>query len=216
MRHLEGFKKEMLLVVRAVGKFRGYGKKEILWLCKCECGKTKKLPTSRITCGSDVSCGCYRKEMKGRYSLTHGMAKSPEWHAWLRVKARCYNKKHEKYRYYGGRGIGVATSFKNSFEKFYAEIGPRPSPKHSVERIDNSRGYAPGNIKWATMSEQRRNRRDGLRTLTIDGQTKCLTDWVASSGINYETVRFRLKEGWAVKEAVFTPSSPSNRKRALI
>jgi hypothetical protein len=119
------------------------------------------------------------------------------------MKARCLNKGNDKYRYYGGRGITIAREFAESFQAFFDEIGPRPSKGHSVDRIDNSKGYAPGNVKWATMSEQRRNRRDGLRMLTIDGKTKCLTDWAKESGLNYETIRFRLKKGWSPKEAVF-------------
>lgn len=206
MRNLEGQRFGRLIALRHSGRWQRRGKKEWFWLCRCACGKQVRLQTSRLTTGSTNSCGCLKIESNKFHSVTHGMTGSPEWLAWMRIKARCYNKNHDKYRYYGQRGIKVAASFRKSFTAFYKEIGSRPSVRHSVERVDNSRGYEPGNVKWATMSEQRRNRRDSLRLITVGGVTRCLTDWQKMSGLNYETIRYRLKSGWNAKDAIFTAS----------
>src|SRR3954468_10898783 len=85
--------------------------------------------------------------------------RTPEYQAWLRMKKRCFNPRSKDYADYGGRGITVCDEWKDDFAAFMAHIGPRPSPVHSVDRIRNSEGYRPGNVKWSTRTEQSRNRR---------------------------------------------------------
>lgn len=85
--------------------------------------------------------------------------KMPEHIAWMGMRARCLNSLHPQYRNYGGRGIKVSPVWMTDFYKFYADIGPKPTPKHSLDRIDNNRGYEPGNVRWATIAQQQSNRR---------------------------------------------------------
>lgn len=91
----------------------------------------------------------------------HGRTDSAEYRAWTDIKTRCYNRKYKDWPHWGGRGITVCDEWLNDFAAFFAEVGPRPTGgRYSIDRRDNSRGYEPGNVRWATDSEQNRNRRD--------------------------------------------------------
>lgn len=97
--------------------------------------------------------------MLGCMYVKHGLSTLPEYRCWSQIKQRCLNPNHSAYPNYGGRGIGVAPEWAASFEAFFADVGPRPSPQHSLDRIDNAKGYGPGNCRWTTWEEQARNRR---------------------------------------------------------
>ena len=122
-----------------------------IWKCVCTCGAEHLAQQGHLTSGKVTSCGCYRKER----ARTHGMTRTPEWFAYQHAKSRC-KPNHACHEHYFDRGIAFKFV---SFEEFYAEVGNRPSIKHSLDRIDNDRGYEPGNIRWATKSQQERNRR---------------------------------------------------------
>ena len=94
--------------------------------------------------------------------VTHGMTSTPEYRAWNNVKRICYNTRHNKYKNYGGRGIIMCDEWLNSFQDFYDYIGPKPTPQHSLDRINNDGNYEPGNVRWATRSEQNSNCRKRL------------------------------------------------------
>lgn len=121
---------------------------------------------------------------------------------------RCRNPKADRYFHYGGRGIKVCDSW-HDFAKFLADMGERPSPKHSIERRDNNSGYSPDNCYWATLGEQARNKRTNVM-LTFNGETKCRRDWVIQLGIKESTLRDRLKAGWSVEEAFASDTANSN------
>lgn len=91
---------------------------------------------------------------------THGLSQTPEYKCWQDMIIRCTNPKSKSYKYYGARGITVCNEWRCSFEAFYRDVGPRPARGLSIERVENARGYEPGNVRWATHSEQMKNRRD--------------------------------------------------------
>jgi hypothetical protein len=150
---LTGKKFNRLLVKTYVGKLK---RGQSLWLCVCDCGVEKIIQGYKLTHNETKSCGCLLKENNSNYS--HGMSNTPEWNSYHGAKKRCNPKFTAKYADWSGRGIEFRF---NSFEEFYAEIGPRPEPKfdYSLERIDNDGHYERGNVKWATKEQQAHNRR---------------------------------------------------------
>ena len=123
-----------------------------VWKCQCDCGTQCEVDQNHLTTARTTSCGCIRRE---RWT-THGMSRTPEWASYGHAKQRC-KPNHNKHAHYFDRGI---TFDFTSFEQFYAEVGPKPTPKHSLDRWPNNDGpYGPGNVRWATKSQQERNRR---------------------------------------------------------
>lgn len=125
------------------------------------------------------------------------------------MRARCNNPKHRRYPDYGGRGIGVDPRW-DRFENFFADMGPRPEGM-TLERIDNDKGYTPGNCRWATRAEQATNKRNN-RVLTYQGETMCTADWARKLGVNVQLLRNRLHRGWPI-ERVLMPPIPNDRTR---
>lgn len=136
----------------------------------------------------------------------------PELKAWKNMIQRCYYRHDAAYRNYGGRGIQVCDRWRYSFAAFVADLGLRPSQRHSLDRIDCNGHYEPGNCRWATARQQARNRRTN-RDVTIDGVTRPLCRWVELSGLCRTTVQKRLDSGWDPARAVFQPARPK-RSRA--
>lgn len=152
--------------------------------------------------------GRYRSECKPCRAATMRARRDaqPERHILTLMIQRCHNPKHPKFHHYGGRGIVVAAEWREEggFERFLAHIGPRPSSKHSVDRIDNSRGYEPGNVRWASQREQMLNTRCTARIAAL-GQTLTLDEWAAHTGIPRRTLEWRRDQGWAPEKIVSTP-----------
>jgi hypothetical protein len=139
--------------------------------------------------------------------VTHGMADSPEYRVWCHVLARCGTATDAAYDNYGGRGITVCDRWL-TFTNFYADVGPRPSPQHTLERIENDGNYEPGNVRWATRKEQNRNKRNN-RLLTFNGRTQCIAAWAEEIGITWAALRARLRLGWSVERAL----TPGDHRR---
>jgi len=135
---------------------------------------------------------------------------TPEYRAWKAMIERCENPNCKHYRNYGGRGIAVHTGFRSSFMAFLNEIGNRPSPGHSLDRIDNSKGYEPGNVRWATRKEQNRNLRRNV-FIEFNGQRRCISAWAEAIGITTSCLNGRLKRGWSIERAL---GEPIQRKAA--
>lgn len=136
---------------------------------------------------------------------------SREYYVWAAMKQRCDNPKNKAFENYGGRGIAVCKRWARSFANFIADMGPKPTPEHSLERENNNGNYEPSNCYWATRSEQSRNRRSNIQ-ITIDGKTQCLQDWCNEYGINRKTVLSRIEsQRWDIERAIKEPPNTTIR-----
>lgn len=186
----------------------GYGgrrKRSTRWICKCDCGVIKDIDGGALK--KAHSCGCYAREQSSIRNRKHGMDGKPEYKAWEAMRARCYRKTDKNYADYGGRGITVCQEWRDSFEAFLAHVGMRPGKGFSIGRIDNDGNYEKGNVRWETQIQQQRNKRT-TRFLTINGETKPVSEWAAIVGINKQTITERLKRGWDPGRAVFGKKNP--------
>ncbi len=178
------------------------------WLCQCDCGTETNVREPALKFGRTKSCGCLQRDFGHRHGYARGGRYTPEYDVWRQMNERCHNLEHSSYPSYGARGIVVCDAWRNSFDAFLADMGKRPSPRHTVERRDNNVQYSPDNCCWATRSEQSRNKRSN-HLLTHDGKTLCLAAWAERIGIASHTIRRRLKLGWDVAKALTTPVQPS-------
>lgn len=126
--------------------------KNIQWLCECECGVRKLVTGGRLKNERSKSCGCKIREM-------HGMVGTTEYMAWQSMLQRCHNPRHSNFKHYGARGIFVCDQWRRSFTDFISHIGKKPDSALSLDRIDNEKGYEPGNVRWATAEQQQNNTR---------------------------------------------------------
>ncbi len=190
-----------LTVVGSAGK-RGFHE---MWMCQCECGTVKSIRASAVRSGRTKSCGCLVGETNIKNKTKHGRSRSIEHKTWGGIIQRCTNPKSPNFDIYGGRGIGVCDRWRNSFSDFFSDMGPRPSPLHSIDRIDNDGDYRPENCRWATMSEQHRNYSQNA-LVEFNGKTQSVTEWSEENGIPFSALYKRLYElGWEIERAMITP-----------
>jgi hypothetical protein len=142
--------------------------------------------------------------------------RNPLYHTWKTMLRRCADPRDRNWNIYGGRPgnpVTVCERWKQSREAFVADMGPRPSPQHSLDRIDGTKGYFPENCRWASPKEQARNTSRNRR-ITYKGETRTLAEWAELNGIRYMALFYRLARGWSLDRAFTTPVDESPKKRA--
>jgi hypothetical protein len=174
----------------------GYRPPLTYWNVLCDCGKRGVVPGPAMRRGRSSCCTSCRV-------TSHGKSNSPEYMIWRGMRSRCANPSHKQYADYGERGITICAEW-DSFDVFYADMGQRPSPKHTLERKDNNLGYSKDNCKWATWEEQSRNKRSN-RLITAFGKTQCLVEWSTETGLHVKTISNRIDRGWTVERALTQP-----------
>lgn len=178
--------------------------------CTCQCGNKITTRGYSLSSGATRSCGCLIEDTAGKLQYKHGLRQTEEYAILAGIRNRCLNPRVKAYPRYGGRGITVCDRWlngdgqKTGVECFVADMGQRPSPTHSIDRIDNDKGYSPDNCRWATPTDQERNKRNTKR-LTFNGETKPLHEWSQSTGIPQAQIAKRLGRGWSVERALTKP-----------
>lgn len=128
------------------------------WIMKCSCGEVVKKPGRSVRSGRIRSCGCMNRELKIQRNTKHGLmirgSKHPLYDIWHAMIFRCVNPKSKDWHLYGGRGINVCDRWRKDFSAFVADVGDRPSKKHTLDRKNNDGNYEPSNVRWATMKDQ--------------------------------------------------------------
>lgn len=165
------------------------------WLCRCECGREKPIRSVNLTRGLTRRCGCRPSNYK------HGMKHTPEYMAWADMKRRCYTPTAGNFHDYGGRGITVCDRWRESFAAFYADVGPRPSPHHSIDRKNVHGNYDPDNVRWATTQQQNSNRRDSNR-ISVGNEIVCGAELARRLGVSRSSVNRRIKRGQTAEQII--------------
>lgn len=171
--------------------------------CSCTCGSEKIYSYSNVVSGNSKSCGCIKRECTIKRSTKHGKRWTLEYQRWQAIIKRCCNKKAHNWKWYGGKGITICEKWRNSFEEFLLDVGLCPSVKHSLDRIDGTKGYEPGNVRWVTIEIQQNNRSNNKK-INFCGVTKNLSEWARLAHLNPSCLNSRLKY-WSVHEALTTP-----------
>lgn len=138
-------------------------KKGFYLICRCDCGVEKPVQKYTLLKGLSRSCGCGWATAASNNFKTHGLSKSPEYASWVHMVSRCTDPSNDGYKWYGAKGVFVFQDWTSSPAAFIAHVGPRPSPEHTIDRIDPYGNYVPGNVRWATWDQQARNKRISIK-----------------------------------------------------
>jgi len=186
------------------------------WSCICDCGTWVTALAATLKSGTTKSCGCYRRERMEWLKRKHGerggkkrQTGSPEYKAWDSLRQRCMNPNDASYEWYGAKGVRVCERW-NDFANFLADMGRKPSSKHSIDREDSNGNYEPNNCRWATGIEQARNRSNNRNVLAY----RTLKEAAEAVGISYVTVKSRLGYGWSIDDALNRPVNAARSERA--
>lgn len=195
----DGEKHNRLTIMEEVGFFKGTTTRYVK--CLCECGNIVVRVKSQVLSGHTQSCGCYHHDI----ITTHNKMGTPEYLAWKNIKSRCYNKNQTNYHLYGGRGIVVCDDWISNFLAFYKDMGERPSPLHSIDRIDNNGNYCKENCRWATILVQANNRR-GNRRFDYKGEILTISELARKYGISDANLRRRISlNKYTIKDCIEMP-----------
>lgn len=199
-------KKGELLIESYIGKTE---KGVHFWSAKCSCGNSIQIRSSGIK--KTDSCGCVSLKKASKTNSTHRMRHSSEYRSWIGMRVRILKKTEPSYPRYGGRGITICDSWKNSFESFYADMGPKPSPRHSIDRVDNNAGYCKENCRWATPKQQMRNRSTTVM-VEYNEATVALAELCEKFNVDINDVYRRIHlNKWDVHRAITTPIRPKKK-----
>lgn len=152
------------------------------WICLCDCGNQTSVLTANLKRGNTSSCGCIRNLKASKRATKHGLSNTIVYKTWLGIRRRCRDKKFSSYPTYGGLGIDIHQEWYENVETFVRDVGHPPTPDHTIDRIDNKKGYEPGNVRWATAIQQARNR-TSCRPVQFQGETfpsiSAFIEWLA-------------------------------------
>lgn len=187
-----------------------------LWLCRCECGNTIITRGDGLKSGHATSCGCFHKEQLIKSITKHDSCYTFMYKTYKSMLQRCNNPNHRHYHRYGGRGIKVCDKWQgdNGFLNFYADMGDKPSPKHSIDRIDNNLGYFKENCRWATQKQQNSNKVNNV-FVEINGEKFTVAEACRLYNKPLKMVSYRLRKGLSIEEA-FMKKSQRDKSNAII
>lgn len=186
-------------------------RRKTYWPCGCDCGHVGLIWAPSLTSGDSTNCGCVRRKKLVARNGTHGLTSHPLYQRWSGMIARCEDPNNSGYPNYGGRGIRVCESWRKSFKAFLDNMGEPPTPKHTLDRIDNDGDYEPNNCRWVTGKQNSRNTRKN-RLIEFRGETLALVEWGERLGIAPKTLHARIMVfGWGIEKAFTTPVAPWNR-----
>lgn len=198
------------------------GRRRPRWLCRCDCGSVKLVldQNLRLALRSEVggsrSCGCLATERATKHGSISGNRPTSEYMAWIAAKKRCTNPRNPSYRFYGARGVRMCSKWAASFEAFLCDMGPKPDPTFSLDRIDPDGDYRPGNCRWAEPSVQARNKRN-VRWYEFQGDFLILGEVAERLGISRKKARLlecrgvlpaRRISGSPLRNTVYRPTEP--------
>jgi len=172
---------------------RRYGRQRTAH-CQCSCGTHRNVPIQTLKSGKSHHCGCRNGEANAELHGRHLLSHTAEYRCWSKLKARCLNPSDGSYGDYGGRGITVCDRWASDFEAFYADMGDKPTPLHSIDRIDVNGNYEPGNCRWATPRQQAQNQRS-TRYVDLRGEQLSLMEACRRIGAPYKAVHKRMTNG---------------------
>lgn len=185
--------------VEKKGKYRAFA-------CHCKCGNEHTATLAGLRYGNVKSCGCLFREALAETNTTHGLRHTRIYSIWQGIKDRCLNKSCKRYADYGGRGITISDDWIDDPELFSkqisSEIGERPSRSHSLDRINNDKGYELGNLRWSTPTQQCNNTRRNVRKLTMNNKTQTVREWSEELGMSQFTIYKRMKRGLSDSESL--------------
>lgn len=164
------------------------------WVCICACGLEFIAVGSSLRAGKTKSCPPCTKSRVASVATKHKAIGSPEYVTYSAMKARCYYERDKRFARYGGRGIRVCQRWLESFNNFLEDMAPKPSARHSIERIDVDGNYEPGNCVWATRAEQANNKSNNTR-IEICGRVQTITQWSQETGVNRTVILRRMQRG---------------------
>lgn len=166
------------------------------WKCFCTCGETFSAPGASLRSGNVKGCASCSRARRSASATKHGGVGTREYVCYSAMKQRCNDPANKRFARYGGRGITVCARWADSFTNFLDDMGPQPSPRHSIERLDSDKNYEPGNCVWATKEVQANNRSNNTR-IEIEGRVQTLTQWARETGIHRTVISRRLQRGIA-------------------